>query len=240
MISILVPVFNEENTIELLLKHLDTVSGPVVEELLLIDGGSHDHTIEKIKNYSNKRIITNDSTSFPIKILTSKKGRASQMNFGAQHAKAEILYFLHADSFPPTHFDTAIASFISNGKKAGCFRMKFDDSHWWLRLMSWFTKINHRACRGGDQSLFVCKKLFNNIGGFDENYIIFEDNDFIGKLYDQKMFAVIPEWIITSARRYHKHGIWRLQYYYLAMYLKRWLGASGSELYDYYKEKISK
>ncbi|TYP77256.1 TIGR04283 family arsenosugar biosynthesis glycosyltransferase [Aquimarina intermedia] len=239
MISIIVPVFNEENTIKVLLKHLDQVSGTQIHELLLIDGGSTDDTLKKVNDYDRRRIAQKIG-AFPIKVFRSNKGRAVQMNFGARKAEADILYFLHADSLPPKHFDEAIVTYVKDNKRAGCFRMKFDHKHWWLGLMAWFTKINHRACRGGDQSLFVCKKVFQEIGGYDERYIVFEDNHFIGKLYDQKMFSVIPSWIVTSSRRYREHGVWRLQYYFLIIYIKRWFGASGEELCAYYKKKVVK
>ena len=83
---------------------------------------------------------------------------------------------------------------MEQGNLAGCFCMKFDKNHWWLNLMGYFTKFNHKSCRGGDQSLFVEKELFKDIGGFDESYIVYEDNDIIKKTLrerpicsDQKM-----------------------------------------------------
>jgi len=67
--------------------------------------------------------------------------------------------------------------------------MKFKSTHWWLRLAGWFTKFNWRACRGGDQSQFIIKDLFNEIGGYDETYTIYEDNILISELYERKQFV---------------------------------------------------
>ena len=69
------------------------------------------------------------------------------------------------------------------GNLAGCFKMKFDSNHWWLKLASWFTQYRWRACRGGDQSQFITKNLFKSLGGFDERFTVYEDNDLINKLY---------------------------------------------------------
>ena len=84
-----------------------------------------------------------------------------------------MLYFLHADSVPPKNFDQYILDAIHKGSKAGCFKMKFDSSHWWLKLAGWFTQFNWKSCRGGDQSLFVDKKAFENLGGFNEGFYRF-------------------------------------------------------------------
>ena len=116
--------------------------------------------------------------------------------------------------------------------------MQFDSNHWWLKLSGWLTQFNFKACRGGDQSLFITKTLFNTIDGYDENYIIYEDNILINELYKRNKFTVINQKITTSARLYKKVGVWKLQYYYLAIYLKKWFGASASELYNYYKKRI--
>ena len=173
-----------------------------------------------------------------IKLMASAKGRAKQMNLGAQHANGDILYFLHADSFPPEHFDNLIIEQVEKGNLAGCFKMKFDSDHWWLKLAGWLTKFKWRACRGGDQSQFITKQLFEELNGFDEGFMIYEDNDLINKLYARKQFVIIQEWITTSARKYHANGIWKLQYHFWAIYVKKWFGASPEELYQYYLKKI--
>ena len=72
-----------------------------------------------------------------------------------------------------------------------------------------------------------------------ENYIIYEDNILINELYERKQFKVINKKLVTSARRYEKHGIWKLQYHFWTIYTKKWLGASSDELYAYYKKYIS-
>jgi hypothetical protein len=160
------------------------------------------------------------------------------MNKGARNAYGEIFYFLHADSFPPKNFDKYIISEVEKGNPAGCFRMKFDCNHWWLQLAGWFTKLSWRACRGGDQSQFITKKLFDEIGGFDESYIIYEDNILINELYERKKFVVIQQQLITSARLYKQKGVWKLQYHFMVIYLKRWLGADADKLYNYYLKNI--
>lgn len=90
--------------------------------------------------------------------------------------------------------------------------MRFDKDHWFLNLLGWCTKINHKACRGGDQSLFVERQLFNDTGGFDESFNIYEDNDLIVKLYRKNQFIVLKQWLTTSARRYEEHGVWKVNY----------------------------
>ena len=160
------------------------------------------------------------------------------MNLGAKKARGNILYFLHADTFPPKKFDQLIIDEINKGNNAGCFRMEFDSKHWWLRLASWFTQFSWRACRGGDQSQFITHSLFNEIGGYDENYIIYEDNILINELYARNEFVVINKTITTSARLYKKVGVWTLQYHFCTIYVKRWLGASADDMLAYYKKNI--
>ncbi|WP_010229878.1 TIGR04283 family arsenosugar biosynthesis glycosyltransferase [Gillisia marina] len=227
MISIIIPVLNEETGIVRLLDHLKNNSSFANNEILIVDGGSTDQTPELVKKYSG------------VVFLASEKGRAKQMNTGAKNAKFEILYFLHADSFPPPNFDQLILKQINAGNSAGCFQMKFDMDHWWLNLMGWFTKFNHKACRGGDQSLFITKSLFKELNGYNETFVVYEDNEFIGRLYKQKEFEVIPESITTSARKYEEIGVWKLQFCFANIYLKRLMGATPEELHQYYKRRIN-
>lgn len=228
-ISIIIPTYNEAENISFLLQHLIASSKAChIAEIIIADGGSTDGTIQEASCFSNALCIP------------SKKGRPIQMNTGAKHATGSILYFLHADSYPPKDFDTHIINAVKMHKYAGCFRMKFDSNHWWLKLAGWLTALPIKASRGGDQSLFITKQLFDEIGGYDENFIIYEDNELIKKLYKKHSFTVIPKWLTTSARCYKKHGVWTTQYHFWRIHLKRKLGATPEELVQYYQEKLVK
>jgi rSAM/selenodomain-associated transferase 2 len=264
-ISIVIPVLNEEAYIGKLLEHLQANgTSQNVAEIIVVDGGSTDQTPNIVKAFSETNALNNlkafnyigqntpalhlktdhinPETSSPhhhtIKLMDSAKGRAKQMNLGAKYSTGNILYFLHADSFPPKHFDQYIINSVEKGNQAGCFRMRFDSNHWWLRLASWLTQFRWRACRGGDQSQFITKSLFNAIGGFDERYIIYEDNMLINALYARGQFVVINKKLKTSARMYRNFGVWKLQYIYWSIYVKKWLGATAEELYAYYKKHM--
>jgi rSAM/selenodomain-associated transferase 2 len=231
-ISIIIPVLNEAANINRLLAHLiENETGENISEIIVVDGNSQDNTTELVKEFSKNSTIA-------IRLIQSERGRAKQMNAGANHSKSTILYFLHADSYPPQNFDNLIISEIEKQQLAGCFKMRFDSNHWWLAIVGWATRFNWKICRGGDQSLFITKALFNEIGGFDQRYTIYEDQILTNQLYKRKQFVVIQHWIVTSARLYEKKGVWNLQYHFLMIYLKKWLGASAEEIYTYYKKHI--
>ena len=96
-LSIIIPILNEEENIGKLLGHLIEYSlKENISEIIVVDGGSSDNSESIVKQFEQ------------ITFLKSEKGRAKQMNAGAKNAKGNILYFLHADSFPPKHFDQLI------------------------------------------------------------------------------------------------------------------------------------
>ncbi|WP_178990584.1 TIGR04283 family arsenosugar biosynthesis glycosyltransferase [Winogradskyella schleiferi] len=267
MISIIIPVLNEVEIIGDLLNHLnDNGTSSNISEIIVVDGGSTDGTMTVVKDFitskdseptselrfslgwqndrEDRTTILDTSrrkslnTRPEVRLISSDKGRAKQLNTGAKHAKGEILYFLHADSLPPKDFDQLLINEVKKGNKAGCFRMQFDSNHWWLRLASWLTQFSWRACRGGDQSQFVTRALFDAIGGYDEDYIIYEDNMLINELYARKEFIVINKKLKTSARLYRKHGVWKLQYHFWTIYVKKWFGASADDLLAYYSKYV--
>ncbi|MCB0399099.1 MAG: TIGR04283 family arsenosugar biosynthesis glycosyltransferase [Winogradskyella sp.] len=251
MISIIIPVLNEAENIGKLLQHLrDNSDSNNISDIIVVDGGSIDGSQKIVTNFIasihferceklSREAQKSDFAQTDISLLNSSKGRAKQMNFGSKQSKGEILYFLHADSFPPKDFDQYIIDEVRKGNEAGCFRMQFESNHWWLRLASWLTQFSWRACRGGDQSQFITKSLFEAIGGYNENYIIYEDNILINELYKRKQFVVINKKLKTSARLYKKVGIWKLQYHFWTIYIKRWLGASADDMLAYYKRNIA-
>ncbi|WP_298477866.1 TIGR04283 family arsenosugar biosynthesis glycosyltransferase [uncultured Maribacter sp.] len=227
-ISIIIPVLNEEKNIAKLLDFLrkNISKANLVKEIIIVDGGSADQSVSIAKE--NGAIV-----------VSSKKGRAVQMNSGAKIATGDILYFLHVDTFPPKNFDFFIHKSISKNKESGCFRMAFDSSNLFLNFFAWFSKLNYQICRGGDQSLFITKNLFAKINGFNEEYKIYEDNEIIERVYENTKFVVLPQKVKTSARRYEEIGIYRLQFYFGIIHFKKLFGASPDKLYDFYRRKIA-
>ena len=143
MISIVIPAINEEVNLKLLLEHLKTETENYSDmEVIVADGGSSDES---------EQVCTDFNVQF---LKCPKTQRASQMNYGAEHSKTEILYFLHADSFPPKSFDQKINSSVENGALAGCFTMKFDDKSPILSIYSWFTRFMLNIF-GGEINLYM-------------------------------------------------------------------------------------
>ncbi|MEP3372127.1 MAG: TIGR04283 family arsenosugar biosynthesis glycosyltransferase [Maribacter dokdonensis] len=226
-ISIIIPVLNEEKYIKDVLFSISAnARTKCIKEILVIDGGSTDQTITNAEAYGAT-------------VLKSKKGRAAQMNFGTTNANGEILYFLHVDTLPPEGFDKEIIQEFKKGFEVGCFQMRFNSNSPFLKFFSWCTRINHHICRGGDQSLFITRKLFHLLDGFNESYIVYEDNEFIQRVYKLKPFKVISSAVTTSARRYEERGMIRLQYHFGIIHLKHRLGANPKDLYQYYLKHIA-
>ncbi|QRM88253.1 glycosyltransferase [Lacinutrix sp. WUR7] len=243
-ISIIIPMLNEAENIKNLLEHLLEKSTPQnIAEIIVADGGSTDGSQKIVTNFgavfTERSPIDSDCAPPDIYLINSEKGRAKQMNLGAKAASGDLLYFLHADSFPPKNFDQLLLNEVEKGNLAGCFRLQFKSNHWWLGIASWFTKFNWKACRGGDQSQFITRTLFSEIGGYDETFTIYEDYILINALYTRKEFVVINKKIQTSARLYEIHGVWKLQYHFWMIYIKKWFGASAEDLYKYYNNYIN-
>ncbi|SIQ87281.1 TIGR04283 family arsenosugar biosynthesis glycosyltransferase [Maribacter ulvicola] len=226
-ISIIIPVLNEEKYIKNILATISNNSDSKnIKEILVVDGGSTDLTITNAQKYGATVIYGN-------------KGRATQMNLGAAKATGDILYFLHVDSLPPKNFDRSILNEIHKGFEVGCFQMRFNSKSPFLKFFSWCTRINHQVCRGGDQSLFITPTFFQQLNGFNENYVIYEDNEFIQRVYKKKPFKIISSAVTTSARRYEERGTVRLQYHFGMIHLKYYLGAKPRDLHQYYLKYIA-
>ncbi len=171
-------------------------------------------------------------------VSSSITNRAAQMNAGAEVAASDKLFFLHLDSIPPKAYDVAILDALANGANSGCFRMIFQPTTIFLSFFAFFTRFHWRTARGGDQGLFVGKRIFERNGGFNESLMIMEDMDLCHKLEKQGGFAILKGPIITSARKYQEFGQWKLQAIYFAVTSLFWMGMDNKKLVKIYRRML--
>lgn len=228
-ISVIIPTFNEEKNIAPLVEYLRNEGGPALQEIIVADGGSHDQTVEAAHKAG------------AIVVVSPKKGRAAQMNYGVTFTTAEILYFVHADARPPMGFVADIQAAVSRGFQSGCYRFRFDSDKKILKLNNYLTHLNILTARGGDQTLFITRQLFDELNGFDEYYVIMEEYDLLRRLWNKnrKAFTIIPKDVFVSARKYETNSWARVQLANLvAMTLFR-CGTHPARIADAYKKLLN-
>jgi rSAM/selenodomain-associated transferase 2 len=226
-VSIIIPTYNEAATIGPLLHYLrQAAAGEPAPELIVVDGGSTDATAQ-LARQAGARLLA-----------SPRKGRAAQLNYGAQAAHGALLYFLHADSFPPPGFLADLRRAASQGYASGCYRLAFDHPHWFLRLSAWCTRLPLTAVRFGDQSLFVRREVFAQLGGYREDLMLMEDQEIVQRLRAYGPFRLLPQAVTTSARKYLANGVFRLQGIFFSITILYWLGLSQANLVRLYRRLI--
>jgi rSAM/selenodomain-associated transferase 2 len=150
------------------------------------------------------------------------------MNAGAATARGEVILFLHADTRLPFDYLQQIESLLAlPNVVAGAFRLAFDDSRFSLRAIE--TAANwrsvYRQLPYGDQALFLARQRFEELGGF-RDLPVMEDYDFVYRLRRRGRIAIATSPVITSARRWLTHGIWRTTLRHQRMILAWHLGLS--------------
>lgn len=223
MVSIIIPVLNEEKCIEGFLSRLQKFKKK--SEIILVDGGSEDKTIEIAKKFDD------------IKIVFSRRGRSWQMNVGAKVANGDILLFLHADTYLPEDALDAVEEIIREGADGGCFSLSIDSSHLLLRVASRLitlkTKITHVAT--GDQTIFVRRKIFDAFGGY-ANIPLMEDLDFTRKLKKRGTFVELDLKVSTSSRRWEKCGVYKTFLLMGFLMILYYIGVSPQRLVEFYRD----
>ena len=226
-ISIIIPTYNEAENIEKIISYLLLIKQKNFIEIIVADGGSTDDTI---KIAQKKGVIAT---------LSNIKGRAGQMNHGVNFATGDVLYFIHADSRPPLTYFTDIEEAISRGYNCGCYRSQFDSNNFLLKINAFFTRLNVLFCRGGDQTIFVTRALFEKVGPYKNEMLIMEDYDFLARIRKQGRFKLFNKATVFSARKYDENSWLKVQkanFKIVQMYKN---GRSQQEMLDTYKRMLN-
>lgn len=193
-ISVIIPTLNEEAC---LAETMATVTNLNDVEVIVVDGGSTDKTVEIASAH--------DAT-----VLYGPKGRGVQMNLGALVARGDYIVFLHADTLLPEGWVDHVRHEMQRpGIIAGAFSLRIDSDWHGLRLIELLANLRSRlfGMPYGDQAIFMKAETFRSLGGFP-NQPIMEDFDLMRRLRKIGKIRTAPAAAITSARRWKRRGLW--------------------------------
>ncbi len=199
-LSVIIPAYNEESTIE---KTLDAISRLVnVDEVIIVDGGSADKTVEIIENYKFEK---------PLKLIKfGEANRGRQLHEGTLHASHEIFWFLHADTRPTQGCAKEIKKYMNYDEiVGGNFHVIFDGGSRWARFLMWlYPQLKSIGLVYGDSAIFARRTTYEKIGGF-KPLPLFEDVDFFKRLQKKGDFMFLSKAVTTSSRRFQNDSfIW--------------------------------
>src|SRR5664279_2564061 len=148
-VSIIVPALNEAELIRGFLRNLRAVAPDA--EVIVVDGGSDDGTAEL-------------SSGLADRVLKVSRGRARQMNAGANIALGEVFWFLHADSLIPPNALEEIARILrENSNAGGCFRLRLPGREWIYRVSDSLGNLGVQifGFALGDHGIFCRRRAFS-------------------------------------------------------------------------------
>jgi rSAM/selenodomain-associated transferase 2 len=208
-LSIVVPCLNEEDGIGASLAALAPLRTRGTE-VIVVDGGSVDDTVARAESGADL-------------VLAAPRGRASQMNMGAKHARGDVLLFLHADTRLPADADMLIGRGLTSSKRTwGRFDVRIEGRHLLFPVIAAAMNLRSRwtGIATGDQAIFVSRTLFERIDGYPP-IALMEDIALTTLLRKHSAPLCISHKAVTSGRRWEKHGVvrtvllmWRLRLAY--------------------------
>ena len=197
-ISIVIPVRNDAAALGRTLDYLSSLEGISTAEVIVAASGDPDGTERAVAGRA--RLLWPAGSS-----------RSSLMNAGATQARGDVLFFLHADSFPPHRALALIAQALADGGVVGgAFEHLFAEAMWSLRVITMINRIRYRLTHNyyGDQGIFVRALAFQQLGGYKDLRIL-EDLDFTQRLKRLGYTMLIRAPLCTSGRRFLERGPWR-------------------------------
>jgi len=217
-VSIIIPTLNESENITRLLRHLRCSADERLADLIVSDGGSEDSTLEQARS------------SGACALRSPRPGRAAQMNYGAARSRGEVLYFVHADTIPPASYLDDIQQAVEEGYPIGSYRSRYDTDHPLLQINAYFTRFDFPWCRGGDQSIFITREVFDAFDGYPESFCIMEEYELMRRIRQQHPFKIMEDATLISARKYEENSYLRVQLANLIVFNMYRMGFSQERL----------
>ena len=222
-LSIIMPVLNEAATVENSLRQIAPLHAQGVE-VIVVDGGSTDETVLLARPFTDL-------------LLQSGRGRARQMNAGAAAASGQVMFFLHADTLLPEGAIAALIRGLEQTQRAwGRFDVRIDGQSPLFgiigSMMNWRSRLTGIAT--GDQAIFVKRGDFEAIGGFPDQDLM-EDIELSRRLKRRSPPLCLREQVVTSGRRWEKHGVWRTILLMWRLRFLYWLGTPVRQLAEKYR-----
>ncbi len=217
-LSIIMPVLNEEAGIAAALAALAPMRARGAE-VVVVDGGSADRTVALARPRCDQLIV-------------APRGRAAQMNAGAEAARGDVLLFLHADTELPADADRLILDgLVPSGRAWGRFDVRIAGSHPLLPLIAAMMNLRSRATgiATGDQAIFADKSAFAAVGGYPD-IALMEDIVLSRRLKRLSRPLCLGVRALTSGRRWEKHGVVRTILTMWRLRLAFFLGAAPDKL----------
>lgn len=223
MLSVIIPVLNDALALQRLCAALKPVKN-AQWEIIVVDGGSADDSVSVASEFAHR-------------VLSSAAGRARQMQAGANAAKGDVLWFVHADSSISLNLLSEMLLHAKHHRWGRC-DVQLDGVHPMFRIIEWLMNSRSRItgiCTG-DQGIFIRRDVLVNIGGFADIPLM-EDIDISKRLKKIASPFVLRAKLGASSRRWREHGIARTILLMWYIRLRFFLGASPESLHSVYYRK---
>lgn len=222
-LAIIIPTLNEAAGIRAILAPLQALRRRGIE-VIVADGGSTDDTAVLVRAGADR-------------VVAAPRGRARQMNRGAELTEAGVLCFLHADTRLPEGADTRILEGLRrSGRLWGRFDVHITGRSWMLRVVAFGMNCRSRwsGIATGDQAIFVRREAFRALGGFPDQPLM-EDIELSARLRRLGPPLCLRDRVLTSGRRWERHGVWRTIWLMWRLRWRYWRGVAAEKLAQEYR-----